>query len=184
MMGHTRNKRIKIIILLIIIAAMVTVPIVSAFAQAGVPGVGPSKEHYVNLPDTPDDYVEEEKKIEWTDQILSFLDAQEKEKILKATDLCTTVTGRRLGHPVRSLRTPFARAYAKGEFGGMSDEDLEEMGTGALRRAVQEGDPVNGCFLAGQAAAMVRREQPAAEIIQEVMEEAEAVLRTASLWVK
>ena len=59
-MGHTRNKRIKIIILLIIIAAMVTVPIVSAFAQAGVPGVGPSKEHYVNLPDTPDDYVEEE----------------------------------------------------------------------------------------------------------------------------
>ena len=107
-----------------------------------------------------------------------------KEKILKATDLCTTVTGRRLGHPVRSLRTPFARAYTKGEFGGMSDEDLEAMGTGALRRAVREGDPVNGCFLAGQAAAMVRREQPAAEIIQEVMEGAEALLRKASSWVK
>ena len=107
-----------------------------------------------------------------------------KEKILKATDLCTTVTGRRLGHPVRSLRTPFARAYAMGEQGGMSDEDLEAMGTGALRRAVQEGDPVNGCFLAGQAAAMVCREQPAAEIIQEVMEEAEAILRQASSWVE
>ena len=107
-----------------------------------------------------------------------------KEKILKATDLCTTVTGRRLGHPVRSLRTPFARAYTKGEFGRMSDEDLEAMGTGALRRAVREGDPVNGCFLAGQAAAMVRREQPAAEIIQEVMEGAEALRRKASSWVK
>ena len=55
---------------------------------------------------------------------------------------------------------------------------------GRLRRAGREGDPVNGCFLAGQAAAMVRREQPAAEIIQEVMEEAETVLRKASSWVK
>ena len=120
-----------------------------------------------------------------------FLSAEEctvhpayKEKILKATDLCTMVTGRRLGHPVRSLRTPFARNYAKAEYGGMPDEDLEALGTGALRLAVQEGDNERGCFLAGQIAAMVRKEQPAAVIIREVVEEAEPLLLGASKWVK
>lgn len=107
-----------------------------------------------------------------------------KEKILKATDLCTMVTGRRLGHPVRSLRTPFAREYAKAEYGGMPDEDLEALGRGALRLAVQEGNSEKGCFLSGQIAAMVRKEQPAAEIIREVAEGAEPLLRRASQWVK
>lgn len=106
-----------------------------------------------------------------------------KEKILKATDLCTMVTGRRLGHPVRSLRTPFARDYAKAEYGGVPDEALEALGTGALRLAVQEGDREKGCFLAGQIAAMVNKEQPAAQIIKEVVEEAEPLLRNAHLWV-
>ena len=120
-----------------------------------------------------------------------FLSAEEctihpayKEKILKATDLCTVVTGRRLGHPVRSLRTPFAREYAKAEYGGMPDEELEALGTGALRRAVQEGDNERGCFLSGQIAALVRKVQPAAEIVREVMEEAEPLLLEAAKWVK
>lgn len=107
-----------------------------------------------------------------------------KEKILKATDLCTMVTGKRLGHPVRSLRTPFAREYAKAEYGGMPDGELEALGAGALRMAVQEGDNKKGCFLAGQAASMVKKEQPAAEIIREVMAEAEPILRGALSWVK
>lgn len=107
-----------------------------------------------------------------------------KEKILKATDLCTMVTGKRLGHPVRSLRTQFAREYSKAEYGGMPDEELEAFATGALRRAVQEGDNEKGCFLAGQIAAMVNKEQPAAEIVKEVMEEAEPILLGASKWVK
>lgn len=120
-----------------------------------------------------------------------FLSAEEcsihpsyKEKILKATDLCTMVTGKRLGHPVRSLRTPFARDYSKAEYGGMPDEELEAFGTGALRLAVQEGDNEKGCFLAGQIAAMVKKEQPAAEIVKEVMEEAEPILRRAASWVE
>lgn len=107
-----------------------------------------------------------------------------KKKILHANDLCTMVTGKRLGHPVRSLRTPFARDYAKAEYGGMPDEELEALGTGALRRAVQEGDNEKGCFLAGQIAAMVKKEQPAAEIVKEVMEEAEPILLRAAQWVK
>lgn len=106
-----------------------------------------------------------------------------KDKVLGATDLCTMVTGKRLGHPVRSLRTSFARGYWKAEYGGASDEALEAMGTGALRRAVQEGDLEKGCFLSGQIAAMVNREQPAAQIVQEVMEEAEPILLGASKWV-
>lgn len=120
-----------------------------------------------------------------------FLSAEEctihpsyKEKILKATDLCTMVTGKRLGHPVRSLRTPFARDYSKAEYGGMPDEELEALGAGALRLAVQEGDNEKGCFLAGQIAAMVKKEQPAAEIVREVMEEAEPILRRAASWVE
>ena len=107
-----------------------------------------------------------------------------KEKILKATDLCTMVTGKRLGHPVRSLRTPFARNYAKAEFGGMPDEQLEALGTGALRKAVQDGDEENGCFLAGQIASVVRNVQPAAEIVREIMEETEPILLGAGKWVK
>ncbi len=120
-----------------------------------------------------------------------FLSAEEctihpvyKEKIIKANDLCTMVTGKRLGHPVRSLRTPFARNYSKAEYGGMPDDELEALGAGALRLAVQEGDAEKGCFLSGQTAAMVKKEQPAAEIIKEVVEEAEPILLRASQWVK
>lgn len=107
-----------------------------------------------------------------------------KDRILKATDLCTMVTGKRLGHPVRSLRTQFARDYSKAEYGGMPDEELEALGAGALRIAVQEGDMEKGCFLSGQCAAMVNKEQPAAEIIKEIMDEAEPILMGASKWVK
>lgn len=120
-----------------------------------------------------------------------FLSAEEcnihpayKEKIVKAGDLCTMVTGKRLGHPVRSLRTQFARNYWKAEYGGMPDDELEALGTGALRLAVQEGDLQKGCFLSGQIAAMVNEVQPAAEIVRSVMEEAEPLLKGAAQWVK
>ena len=107
-----------------------------------------------------------------------------KEKILKANDLCTMVTGKRLGHPVRSLRTQFARNYSKAEYGGMPDDELEALGGGALRLAVKEGDNEKGCFLAGQIAAMVKKEQPAAEIVKEIMDEAEPILKRGPSWVE
>lgn len=116
-----------------------------------------------------------------------FLSAEEcnihptyKEKIIKASDLCTMVTGKRLGHPVRSLRTPFARNYSKAEYSGIPDEELEAMGTGALRLAVQEGDKENGCFLAGQIAAMVKEVQPAKDIIEDLMSDLEPLLKNAA----
>ncbi|MDY3014750.1 MAG: enoyl-[acyl-carrier-protein] reductase FabK [Evtepia sp.] len=107
-----------------------------------------------------------------------------KEKILKAKDLCTMVTGKRLGHPVRSLRTPFARNYAKAEYGGVDDETLEAMGAGALRRAVEDGSMEDGCFLSGQIAALVKKEEPAAEIVRDVIEGAEPLLKGAMKWVR
>ncbi len=120
-----------------------------------------------------------------------FLSAEEcsihpvyREKILKAGDLATMVTGKRLGHPVRSLRTAFARNYSKAEYGGMPDEELEALGTGALRYAVKEGDSEKGCFLAGQIVAMVNRVQPAADIVREVADGADEVLKGAARWAK
>ncbi len=120
-----------------------------------------------------------------------FLSAQEcsihpvyKEKILKATDLCTMVTGKRLGHPVRSLRTPFSRNYSQAEYGGMPDDELEALATGALRLAVTQGDANKGCFLAGQCAAMVNKVQSAAEIVEELISQAEPILMGGSKWVE
>lgn len=120
-----------------------------------------------------------------------FLSAKEctisdayREKVLKAGDLCTVVTGRRLGHPVRSLKTPFARNYAKAEYSDISDEELEAMGTGALRKAVVDGDVEHGCFLAGQIATVVNKVESAEEIVHSVIEEAEPLLKGAAKWVK
>ena len=120
-----------------------------------------------------------------------FLSAEEctihptyQERILKAKDLCTMVTGKHLGHPVRSLRTNFARNYSKAEYGGMDDEALEALGSGALRKAVVDGDLEHGCFLSGQVAAMVHEIQPAADIVREVIEGAEPVLKGATKWVR
>ncbi len=107
-----------------------------------------------------------------------------RDKILKAGDLATMVTGKRLGHPVRSLRTNFSRQYAKAEYSAMPNEELEAMASGVLRLAVEEGDTERGCFLAGQIAAMVDRVQPAADIVREVVEQAEPVLRSAEKWVR
>ena len=107
-----------------------------------------------------------------------------KEKILKATDLCTMVTGKRLGHPVRSLRTQFARDYLKAEYSRMPDDELEALAVGALRLAVKDGDDKKGCFLSGQVAAMVNKEQSAAQIVREVIDGAEPILRSAAKYIE
>jgi len=107
-----------------------------------------------------------------------------KDKVLKAGDISTIVTGKRLGHPVRSIKTPFSKGYLKAEYSVVSDEDLEAMGVGALRLAAVEGDEKQGCFPCGQIAGMVNREQTSEEIVTEVMAEAEKILGGANIWVK
>lgn len=107
-----------------------------------------------------------------------------KDKVLKAGDTSTIVTGRRLGHPVRSLKSPFSRSYAKAEYTTISNDELEQMAVGTLRAAVVDGDEKKGCFLAGQISGLVNREQKAAEIISEIFSEAENILNGAVKWVK
>ena len=108
-----------------------------------------------------------------------------KNKILKAKDIDTIATGNRLGHPVRCLKNPFTRDLFKQEYNpNISDEELEKMGAGALRKAAKEGDEKNGSFMAGQCAAMVHKEQPAKEMIEEMFAEAEQILRGASQFCK
>ena len=96
-----------------------------------------------------------------------------KEAILKARDRDTVVTGATTGHPVRCLDNRFAKEFAKMERDGVPVPELERFGTGKVRLAMVEGDTVNGSLLAGQVAGTVKRIEPAAAIIQDVMESAE-----------
>ncbi len=107
-----------------------------------------------------------------------------KAKVLKAGDSSTMVSGRRLGHPVRSLKTPFARKFAELEKdASVSDEQLSEFGAGALRKAVTEGDDVNGAFMCGQVAGLVKSEQTCKEILEEITAQAEKVLAGAGKYI-
>ncbi len=100
-----------------------------------------------------------------------------KEKLIKATDISTIVTGKSLGHPVRSLKTPFSRNFAKMESDpNVTSEDILAFGGGALRKAVQEGD-INGSYMAGECAGMVKRIEPAAAIIEDIILGAEKVIK-------
>ncbi len=113
-----------------------------------------------------------------------FLSAEEctvhqeyKDKILKATDVSTIVTGKSLGHPVRSLKTPFSRTFSKMENdSSVSQEDILAFGSGALRKAVQEGDR-NGSYMAGECAGMVKKIEPAKAIVEDLILGAEKVIR-------
>lgn len=107
-----------------------------------------------------------------------------KKKVLKAGDTSTMVTGRRLGHPVRSIRNQFSRDYAKVEYTDISDDELEELAAGKLRDAVVDGDEKGGCFLAGQSAGLVNKEESCAEIIQDLIQDCENNLRRLEEWVK
>ena len=100
-----------------------------------------------------------------------------KEKLIKAKDIDSEVTGMSTGHPVRSLRNRMTREYLRLEQEGAGFEELEKLGLGALRRAVMEGDVVNGTVMAGQIAGMVKQEQTCQEMLEEIMAQAEKLLR-------
>lgn len=100
-----------------------------------------------------------------------------KERILKAKDIDSEVTGRSHGHPVRGLRNKMTREYLKLEANGASFEELENLTLGGLRRAVVDGDTDNGSVLAGQIAGMINKRQSCREIIDEVMDQAETLLK-------
>ena len=99
-----------------------------------------------------------------------------KQKVIAAKDIDSEVTGMSHGHPVRQLRNQMTREYLKREKEGASFEELEQLTLGALRKAVVEGDAVNGTLMAGQIAGLVHKEQTCEEMIREIMEQAQALL--------
>lgn len=99
-----------------------------------------------------------------------------KEKLLKATDISTIVTGKNLGHPVRSLKTPFSKTLAKMEADpSVKQDDILAFGSGALRKAVREGDR-DGSYMAGECAGMVKAVEPAAAIVEDIILGAEKII--------
>lgn len=99
-----------------------------------------------------------------------------KDRVEKASDIDTQVTGRSTGHPVRALRNAMTRQYLKLEKEGAGFEELEYLTLGGLRKAVVEGDIKNGSVMAGQIAGLVNRQQTCAEIIEEIVAQAGQVM--------
>ena len=99
-----------------------------------------------------------------------------KQKVIKAKDIDSEVTGMSTGHPVRCIRNKMTKEYLRMEREGASLEELELMTLGSLRKAVIEGDVIDGTVMAGQCAGLVKKEQSCKEIMEEIMAEAEMLL--------
>lgn len=106
-----------------------------------------------------------------------------KDRIIKAKDLSTIVTGRSINGAVRCLKTPFSQEFARRERAGATAEELASFGAGSLRKAAKDGNYQEGSFMAGEVAAMVHQEQTAAQIVDDLMDGAERCLKGAMAWV-
>lgn len=100
-----------------------------------------------------------------------------KQKIIKAKDIDSEVTGTANGHPIRVLRNQMTKEYLKLEKEGASLEALERMTLGSLRKAVVDGDVVSGSVMAGQISGLIQKEETCAEIIKDVVTGAEKVIK-------
>lgn len=100
-----------------------------------------------------------------------------KQQIVKAKDIDSTVTGMSTGHPVRSLRNKMTKEYLKLEKEGADFMELEKLTLGSLRKAVIEGDVVNGTLMAGQIAGLISEVQSCDEIVQDIVVWGEKLLR-------
>lgn len=100
-----------------------------------------------------------------------------KNYIVKAKDIDSRVTGRSTGHPVRALRNQMTKLYLEKEQEGVPFEELELLTMGSLRKAVVDGDVVNGSVMAGQSAAMIHDILPCKEIIEKLLAQAEEVMK-------
>ena len=107
----------------------------------------------------------------------SIVHANYKQQVVKAKDIDSTVTGMSTGHPVRSLRNKMTKEYQKLEKEGADFMELEKLTLGSLRKAVIEGDVVNGTLMAGQIAGLIKEEQSCNEIVQDIMGQAKALLQ-------
>lgn len=107
---------------------------------------------------------------------------QYKERVLKAKDIDTVVTGRSTGHPIRCIKNRMTRTYLSYEKEGKGFEELETLTIGGLRRAVLDGDVKDGSLMAGQIAGLVKEQQTCQEIVEEIVGEAEKLFMDAGRW--
>lgn len=98
-----------------------------------------------------------------------------KDAIIKAKDSSTVATGRSTGHPVRIIKNKLARKILSLEKQNAPEEEINQLCTGTLAAAVRDGDSDNGNIMSGQIAGLVKKEQPAAEIIEEMFKEVEEI---------
>lgn len=105
-----------------------------------------------------------------------------KNSILRAKDIDSKVTGRSTGHPIRVLRNQMVRQYLELEKEGASFEELEKLTLGALRKAVVEGDVINGSVMAGQCAAMVTKELSCRDLIEKLVKETDGLIQKAGFY--
>lgn len=103
-----------------------------------------------------------------------------KNKILRAGDTDTVVTGRSHSHPIRALKNQMTREYLRLEKEGRSFEELEQLTLGGLRRAVQDGDVIQGSVMSGQSAGLVREILSCREVIEQITRQAQALLKGRS----
>ena len=107
----------------------------------------------------------------------SIVHAAFKEKIIKAKDIDSTVTGTSTGHPVRCLKNRMTREYLRLEQEGADFMELEKLTLGSLKKAVIDGDVVNGTLMAGQIAGLIKSEESCADIVSGIVKEAEKLLK-------
>lgn len=100
-----------------------------------------------------------------------------KKCIIKAKDIDSRVTGRTTGHPVRALRNQMTKEYLKLEKEGASLEELELLTLGGLRKAVIEGDVINGSVMAGQIAGLVKEEMSCKALIEKLVTETDKLMK-------
>lgn len=100
-----------------------------------------------------------------------------KERILKAKDIDSRVTGRSTGHPVRALRNDMTKKYLELEKQGASFEELEQLTLGGLRKAVLDGDVKDGSVMAGQIAGLVKERMSCKELIHRLVTETDALMK-------
>ena len=105
-----------------------------------------------------------------------------KERIIKAKDIDSRVTGRTTGHPVRALRNDMTKKYLELENKGAGFEELELLTLGGLRKAVVEGDVKNGSVMAGQIAGMVKERMSCKELIDKLVSETDALIKGAGFY--
>lgn len=100
-----------------------------------------------------------------------------KERIIRARDRDTVLSGRSTGHPVRCIRNKLTRQFDELEARCADPAELEKLGVGRLRAAMVDGDIDYGSVMAGQISGIVNEIMPAADMIRDLCEGAVEVLR-------